>query len=79
MMPHIVIKTIKGPSQEQLQEAAKQISEIINKTLGKPRKYISVSVEEYSFGEWKDVYDQFIKDNDNVILKPEYTNPVTFE
>ena len=78
-MPHIVIKTISGPSKEELQKAAEQIGEIVNKTLGKPTKYISVSVEEYSFGEWEGVYNDFIKGKNNVILKPGYTNPKTFE
>ena len=78
-MPHIVIKTISGPSEEELQKAAGQIGEIVNKTLGKPKKYISVSVEEYSFGEWEGVYNEFIKDKDNVIVKPGYTNPKTFQ
>ena len=78
-MPHIVIKTISGPSQEQLQEAAKQISAIVNKTMGKPEKYISVSVEEYSFGEWENVYDEFVKNKDNVLIKPGYSNPKTFQ
>jgi phenylpyruvate tautomerase PptA (4-oxalocrotonate tautomerase family) len=78
-MPHIVIKTIAGPSEQQLLDAAKQISAIVNKTLGKPEKYISVSVEEYSFGEWEGVFNEYIKDRDNVILKPGYSNPKTFE
>ena len=78
-MPHIVIKTIKGPSQAQLQEAAEQISTIVNKTMGKPEKYISVSVEEYSFGEWEGVYNDCIKGKDNLLVKPDYTNPKTFE
>ena len=47
--------------------------------MGKPEKYISVSVEQYSFGEWEGVYDEFVKDKDNVIVKPGYTNPRTFE
>lgn len=78
-MPHIVIKTISGPSKAQLQEAAEQISTIINKTMGKPEKYISVSIEEYSFGEWEGVYNEFIKDKDNILVKPGYTNPKTFQ
>ena len=78
-MPHIVIKTIGKPSQEQQQEAAKQISAVISKTFGKPEKYISVSVEEYSFGEWENVYNECIKDKDNVVIKPGYTNPKTFD
>ena len=78
-MPHIVIKTISGPSPKQLQEAAEQISAIVNKTMGKPEKYISVSVEEYSFGEWEGVFNKFVKDKDNVLVQPGYTNPKTFE
>ena len=78
-MPHVVIKAIKGATPAQYQEAAKQISEIINKTLGKPAKYISVSVEEYSFGEWEGVYNECVKDKGNVLVKPGYTNPKTFE
>ena len=78
-MPHIVIKTISGPSKQQLQEAAEQISAIVNKSMGKPEKYISVSVEEYSFSEWEGVYNEFVKDRDNVLVRPGYTNPKTFE
>ena len=78
-MPHVVIKAIKGATPAQYQQTAEQISEVINKTLGKPEKYISISVEEYSFSEWEGVYDEFVKDKDNVILKPGYTNPKTFE
>jgi phenylpyruvate tautomerase PptA (4-oxalocrotonate tautomerase family) len=78
-MPHVVIKTIEGPSQAQLKQAADQIAEIINKTLGKPKKYISVSVEEYSFDEWPAVYDENVKGKDNVVVKPGYSNPRTFQ
>lgn len=78
-MPHIVIKTISGPSKQQLQDAAEQIAAVVNKIMGKPSKYISVSVEEYSFDEWEGVYDECIKDKDNVLVKPGYSNPKTFE
>lgn len=78
-MPHIVIKTIKGPSDAQLQSAAEKIAKIVNEEMGKPEKYISVSVEQYSFDEWAGVYDEFVKDKDNVLVTPGYTNPRTFE
>ncbi|MDR1564710.1 MAG: tautomerase family protein [Oscillospiraceae bacterium] len=78
-MPHVVIKAIQGASPVQYDEAARQIAEVINKTLGKPSKYISVSVEEYSFTEWEGVYNELVKDKPNVILKPGYSNPVTFQ
>jgi len=78
IMPHIVIKTISWPSPAQLQEAAEEIKKIVSKTMGKPEKYISVSAEEYSYDEWEKVYDEFVKDKDNVLVKPGYTNPKTF-
>ena len=78
-MPHVVIKAISGASREQMKGAAEQIKDVIVKTLGKPEKYTSVSVEEYSIGEWEAVYNECIKDNDNVLVKPGYTNPKTFE
>ena len=77
-MPHIIIKTISGPSQKQLHEAAEQIAAVVSRTMGKPEKYISVSVEEYAFSEWEGVYNEFIKDKENVLIKPGYTNPKTF-
>ena len=72
-MPHVVIKTIQGPSQKQLQDAAEQMAAIVNKTLGKPEKYISVSVEEYAYGEWANVYNECIDGKDNLFVKPGYT------
>ena len=78
-MPHVVIKTISGPSKDQLQQAAEEISAIVNKTMGKAEKYISVSVEEYSFGEWESVYNESIKDKDNLLVKPGYSDPKTFQ
>ena len=78
-MPHIIIKAIKGASDAQMQDAAKQAVAAVSKSLGKPEKYFSVAVEEYSFGEWEGVYNECIKDNENVIVKPGYSNPKTFE
>ena len=78
-MPHIIIKAIGKPSEEQMREAAEQIADVISKTMGKSKKHISVSIEDYSFGEWEGVYNEHIKDNDSVIVKPGYTNPKTFE
>ena len=78
-MPHVIIKTISGPSKEALQKAAIQISDIIEKTLGKPKKYISVSFEEYSFDQWENVYKDCIEGKDNILVKPGYTNPKTFQ
>ena len=78
-MPHIVIKTISGPSRAQLQQAAEEIAAVVNKTMGKPSKYISVSVEEYSFDEWEGVYNECIRGKENMLVKPGYSNPKTFD
>ena len=78
-MPHIVVKTLSGKPKEKLKEAADQIAAVINKTLGVSDKYISVSVDEYPSDEWESVYNEHIKDKDNVLVKPGYTNPNTFE
>ncbi|MDR2735013.1 MAG: hypothetical protein LBC99_10345 [Spirochaetota bacterium] len=78
-MPHIVIKTIRGPSKKQMQDAAAEIAGIVEKTMGKPRKYISVSFEEYSFDEWEKVHSEFVRGKDNVLVQPGYTNPKTFD
>ena len=51
---------------------------VINKTMGKPEKYISVSVEEYDYAQWEGVYNEFVKDKDNVLVEPGYTDPVSF-
>ena len=46
--------------------------------MGKPEKYISVSVEEYDYAQWEGVYNEFVKDKDNVLVEPGYTDPVSF-
>jgi hypothetical protein len=38
-----------------------------------------VSIEEYSFAEWEGVYNEYIKNKDNVLVKPGYTDPKTFD
>ena len=78
-MPHIVVKLIEGPSEEQLKKAAEQIADVVEKTLGKPRKYISVSVEGYAYDEWPAVYNADIKGKGNIYVKPGYTDPKTFQ
>ena len=78
-MPHIVIKAIEGASDAQMKDAAKKAVSAVSKALGKSEKYFSASFEEYSFAQWENVYDNFIKNKDNVLVKPEYTNPKTFE
>ena len=74
-MPHIVIKAIKGCTQEQYQQAADEIIAVIETRLGKPPGVTSVSVEEFERPEWEAVYYEYIKDKENVIRMPEYSYP----
>ena len=78
-MPHIDVKLIGSPSEEEKKRVADKIAKVIEDELGKPRRYISVSIESKSFGEWEDVYNAEIKNNKNVVLAPGYTNPITFQ
>jgi len=78
-MPHVSIKAIKGASSQQMQDCAEQISAVITKTLGKPEKYVSVSFENYSFDDWESVFNEHIKNKDNVLVKPGYSDPKTFQ
>jgi len=77
-MPHIVIKIFSGSKKEDLKSAAKEMQDIIEKVLKKPKKYTSVSLEEYSLFEWQEVYNKSIRDAD-LLIEPGYTNPNTFE
>jgi len=78
-MPHVIIKTISGSLKKSLQKTAEQIGDIVNKTLGKPNKYISVSIEEYPLDEWEGIYKKFIEDKDNILIKLFYSVPKTFQ
>jgi phenylpyruvate tautomerase PptA (4-oxalocrotonate tautomerase family) len=79
IMPHIDIKLIGEVSASQKKVVADKIAKVIEEELGKPRKYISVSIETKSYSQWKEVYNQEIKDNKNIVLPPLYTDPTTFQ
>ena len=77
-MPHIIIKAIEGASHKQMEEASLAAIEAISKVLNKPKKYFSASFVNYSFEDWEQVYNEDIKDNEDIVVKPQYTNPKTF-
>lgn len=78
-MPHVSIKLIGNPTSDEKARVAKRIVKVLEEELGKPEKYISISLEGFSFGDWEKVYNEEIKDNKHLILKPGYKNPKTFE
>ncbi len=72
-MPHISVKMLAGRTEEQKQKAVKALCEALEKTLGVPSKYISVTVEDYTAQEWQKVFKQEITDKkDKVYQKPQY-------
>ena len=78
-MPHIDVKLIGNPTDKEKNRVAERIAEVIEEELGKPKKYISVSIEGKTFADWENVYNSEIKDNANIVMKPGYTNPKTFQ
>jgi phenylpyruvate tautomerase PptA (4-oxalocrotonate tautomerase family) len=78
-MPHIVIKAMAGQPREKMQEIADKFTTIVAETLGAPTGVVSVSLEEYAREAWPEVYNNYIGGKDNVLVKPGYSNPVTFE
>jgi phenylpyruvate tautomerase PptA (4-oxalocrotonate tautomerase family) len=78
-MPHIVIKAIEGQPPEKMKEVAAKLVTAVADTLGAPTGVVSVSLEEFPRADWVGVYDEYIRDKDNVLVKPGYSNPVTFE
>jgi phenylpyruvate tautomerase PptA (4-oxalocrotonate tautomerase family) len=78
-MPHIVIKAFKGSTKEQMIKAGEEAVNAVSLALNKPKRFFSVSFEEYTPDEWEGVYNDYIEGKDNVVYKPAYTNPKTFE
>ena len=76
-MPHVVIKALTGLTREQYKQAAEEIAGVLERTMGKPVRLTSVSMEEYTRSEWVGVYNEYVKDKDNVVLMPGYTDPET--
>jgi hypothetical protein len=40
---------------------------------------VVIAAEEYSYCEWLVVYDEYVEDKDNVLVKSGYSGPKTFE
>lgn len=71
-MPHISIKMLKGRTDEQKRQAADKLADALCEAIGCTPDHISVAVEDYTAQEWQDVFQKEIKENDNIIKKPNY-------
>jgi len=75
-MPHIIVKLIRGRSEEQKKELAKEIVKDVVTIVKCEEKVVSVSFEEVDRDDWAEkVYKPDILDNEkNLYIKPGY-NP----
>ncbi|GHU45381.1 hypothetical protein FACS1894120_0050 [Clostridia bacterium] len=78
-MPHASIKCLAGSSDAQKKACAEAVAKVMSEKLGKPSRYVSVTVEEFSHDEWVEIYNKEIGGNkSNLLVEPGYTNPATF-
>ena len=69
-MPHIQIKLIEGKTEEQKQKLAKELVKAAQKVIGYGDESFSVTIEDFTFEEWKNnVYPKDIKGRKNVLYK----------
>jgi 4-oxalocrotonate tautomerase len=72
-MPHISIKMLSGRTEDQKKRVSAALAETLKKELNVPEKYISVSIEDYTAGEWQNVFKEEIADKkDKVYIQPKY-------
>ena len=78
-MPHASIKMLAGRSEESKKAVAAAVAKAIEDTLPEPKKYVSVTLEEFTPDEWVHVYNSDIGGKpDKLGVTPGYTDPVTF-
>ncbi len=74
-MPHVTVKCFPGPTEEQKQRLADEISRSVAEIFGSRPAAISVAVEEVAQDRWKaEVYDTEIAPRpERLYTKPGYT------
>jgi len=71
-MPHIVIKMLKGRTQEQKKTAAEKLAAALTEAIGCNPTHVSVSVEDFTPEEWQEQYRIEVAENQNLVLTPDY-------
>jgi 4-oxalocrotonate tautomerase len=71
-MPHISVKMYTGRTEEQKQKMAEAIKASVMDAINCPGDYISVAIEEYAPEDWNPVFDKEIRNNPNLVIKPNY-------
>lgn len=69
-MPHFQIKLLEGKTEEQKQALAKKLVKAAKKVIGYDDESYSVSIEDFTFDEWKNkVYPNEIMGKKDVLYK----------
>ncbi len=69
-MPHFQIKLLEGKTEEQKQELAKELVKTAQRVIGYGEESFSVSIEDFTFEEWKNkVYPNDIMGNKDILYK----------
>ena len=69
-MPHIQIKLLEGKTEEQKQKLAREVVSAAQKVLGYGKESYSVTIEDFSWDEWrKEVYTKDIIGKKELLYK----------
>lgn len=69
-MPHFQIKLLEGKSEEQKQRLAEEVVKATQKVIGYGDESYSVTIEDFSFDEWKNqIYPKEIVGRKEVLYK----------
>ncbi|WP_340112670.1 tautomerase family protein [Maribellus mangrovi] len=69
-MPHFQIKLLEGKTEEQKQALAKEVVKAAQKVIGYGDESYSVSIEDFTFDDWKKkVYPNDIMGKKDVLYK----------
>lgn len=69
-MPHFQIKLLEGKSEEQKQRLAEEVVKTAQKVIGYGDESYSVTIEDFSWDEWKNnIYPQEIDGRKDILYK----------
>lgn len=74
-MPHLAVKLLEGKSEKQKEQLAQALVRAAQEVIGFGEESYSVTIQEYSWEEWKKgVYpNDIMKEQDILYKKPGYT------
>lgn len=72
-MPHIVVKMLKGRTEEQKAQLSQALQKALMQELSTSKAHVSVSVEDYTPQQWQAIFKEEITDKPETLkISPEY-------